>query len=393
MNTMIKRIFWLVADSFGIGDAPDAAAFGDEGANTLRSCQQSGKLRLPVMRTMGLFNIDGVTGELPVEHPTASFGRLREASAGKDTTVGHWELCGLTSASPLPTYPNGFPADILDKLKAAFGRDILCNKPYSGTKVIADYGEEHLKTGALIVYTSADSVLQIAAHEELVPLAELYRCCEAARGIMQGEHGVGRVIARPFIGNATEGFTRTANRHDYSLVPPQDTVLDHIKAAGKEVIGIGKIHDIFAGKGLTRSIRTQSNADGIQKTLAVMKEDFEGLCFVNLVDFDMIYGHRRDVAGYTKALNELDAALFDILGAMRETDALILTADHGCDPAFQGTDHTRECVPLLIWSRVLRRGTDLGTRDSFADVGGAVAELLGVPCPLFGTSFAKELIP
>ena len=388
----MKRIFWIVADSFGIGNAPDAAVFGDEGANTLRSCQQSGKLRLPVMRTMGLFNIDGVTGELPVERPTACFGRLQEASAGKDTTVGHWELCGLTSHAPLPTYPNGFPEDILAKLKAAFGRDILCNKPYSGTAVIADYGEEHLKSGALIVYTSADSVLQIAAHEELVPLDELYRCCEAARSIMQGEHGVGRVIARPFIGNATDGFTRTANRHDYSLVPPQDTVLDCIRATGKEVIGVGKIYDIFAGKGISRTVRTQNNADGIKQTLCLMKEDFEGLCFVNLVDFDMAYGHRRNVAGYVNALNELDDALLDMLGAMRKDDVLILTADHGCDPAFKGTDHTRECVPLLIASQTLRRGVNLGTRDTFADLGATVAEWLGALPPNDGTSFAKELI-
>ena len=390
---MAKRIFWIVADSFGIGNAPDAATFGDEGANTLRSCQQSGKLRLPVMRTMGLFNIDGVTGELPVERPTASFGRLCEASAGKDTTVGHWELCGLTSASPLPTYPDGFPTDILDALKTAFGRDILCNKPYSGTAVINDYGEEHLKTGALIVYTSADSVLQIAAHEELVPLEELYRCCEAARDIMQGEHAVGRVIARPFVGNPTDGFTRTANRHDYSLTPPQDTLLDHLKAAEKDVIAIGKIYDIFAGKGITRSVRTENNADGIAKTMSVLNEDFEGLCFVNLVDFDMVYGHRRDVAGYTDALNKLDAGLFDMLGAMREDDVFILTADHGCDPAYKGTDHTRECVPLLIWSPTLRRGVNLGTRSSFADVGATVAGLLGIDAPIDGVSFAKELIP
>ncbi len=390
---MAKRIFWIVADSFGIGNAPDAAAFGDEGANTLHSCQQSGRLRLPVMRTMGLFNIDGVTGELPVERPTASFGRLQEASAGKDTTVGHWELCGLTSASPLPTYPNGFPAEILDKLKAAFGREILCNKPYSGTAVIRDYGEEHLKTGALIVYTSADSVLQIAAHEDIVPLVELYRCCEAARAIMQGEHAIGRVIARPFVGGTADSFARTANRHDYSLTPPQDTLLDHLQTAGKEVIAVGKIADIFAGKGISRSVRTENNADGLAKTQSLMNEDFKGLCFVNLVDFDMVYGHRRDVAGYTAALNKLDDALFDLLSAMREDDVLILTADHGCDPAYNGTDHTRECVPVLIWSHTLRRGVNLGTRDSFADVGATVAELLGIDAPIDGTSFAKELIP
>ncbi len=389
---MVKRIFWIVADSFGIGNAPDAALFGDEGANTLRSCQQSGKLRLPVLRTMGLFNIDGVAGELPVERPTASFGRLQEASAGKDTTIGHWELCGLTSRAPLPTYPDGFPPEILDRLKIAFGRDILCNQPYSGTAVIRDYGEEHFKTGALIVYTSADSVLQIAAHEDIVPLDELYRDCEAARAIMQGEHGVGRIIARPSIGDTQSGFVRTANRHDYSLTPPADTILDHICNADKHVIAVGKIHDIFAGKGITQSIRTENNRDGIDKTLAVMREEFEGLCFVNLVDFDMVYGHRRDVDGYTAALNELDTAMFDFLGAMRNEDVLILTADHGCDPAFKGTDHTRECVPLLIYGKTLKHGVNLGTRDSFADIGATVAELLRVTAPDSGTSFAKELM-
>ncbi len=389
---MIKRVFCIVADSFGIGHAPDAADFGDEGANTLRSCLQSGQLRLPILRTLGLFNIEGVDGQLPVERPLASIARLTEASAGKDTTVGHWELCGLISSTPLPTYPNGFPEEVLTPLRQAFGRDILCNRPYSGTKVIADFGEQHLQTGSLIVYTSADSVLQIAAHEDVVPLEELYRCCEQARRIMNGKHGVGRVIARPFVGNVIDGFTRTANRHDYSLEPPKSTLLDHIKDSGKEVIGIGKIHDIFAGKGLTRSVRTENNTDGIAKTLAVMQEDFEGLCFVNLVDFDMVYGHRRDVVGYTKALCELDTAFFEFLNTMRDTDALILTADHGCDPGFKGTDHTRECVPFLIVSQSLRGGANLGTRRSFADVGATVADLLGVNRPGDGTSFAKELI-
>jgi len=388
---MIKRIIWIVADSFGIGRAPDAAAFGDEGANTLRSCLNSGKLRLPVMRTLGLFNIDGVTGELPVEQPLGSFARLCEASAGKDTTVGHWELCGVQSDKPLPTYPNGFPNELVARLKQLFGREILCNMPYSGTEVLRDYGKQHMQTGALIVYTSADSVLQIAAHEDIVPLEELYRCCEAAREILQEEHGVGRVIARPFVGDTEHGFTRTANRHDYSLTPPKDTLLDHVCDSGKDVIGIGKIHDIFAGKGLTRTIRTQNNDDGIRKTLQVMQEDFEGLCFVNLVDFDMVYGHRRDVAGYVNALNKLDSALVDLLAAMRREDVLLLTADHGCDPAFRGTDHTRECVPLLVVSPALKRGVNLGVRTSFADVGASVAAWLGVSSPACGTSFAKEL--
>ncbi len=388
---MVKRIFWIVADSFGIGHAPDAAAFGDAGANTLASCMKSPHCRLPVMRQMGLFHIRGVNNAVTLNMPIGSYARVCEASAGKDTTIGHWELCSLQSHTPLPTYPDGFPEEILNRLREAFGRDILCNKPYSGTAVIADYGEEHLKTGALIVYTSADSVLQIAAHEELVPLEELYRCCEAAREIMQGEHGVGRVIARPFIGDAASGFTRTANRHDYSLVPPAPTVLDAICDSGKEVIAVGKITDIFAGRGITRTIRTKDNTDGIQRTLALMDEDFDGLCFVNLVDFDMVYGHRRDVDGYAKALTELDTALGTMLDRLRAQDVLILTADHGCDPAYRGTDHTRETVPLLVVGDGLRHGVDLGVRKSFADIGATVAQWLGVAPPAYGTPFDKEL--
>lgn len=391
-DTMTKRIFWIVADSFGIGDAPDASLFGDAGANTLASCMNSEYLQLPTMRSLGLFHIDGVSDTITLNVPFGNYARVREASAGKDTTIGHWELCGLYSKEPLPTYPDGFPDDILAKLKVAFGREILCNRPYSGTKVIADYGEEHLKTGALIVYTSADSVLQIAAHEDLVPLQELYRCCEAARAVMQGEHGVGRVIARPFVGDTQSGFTRTAGRHDYSLTPPAPTVLDAIKSSGKEVIGIGKIHDIFAGQGITRTLRTTGNPDGIAKTISCIGKDFEGLCFVNLVDFDMVYGHRRDIDGYAKALTELDKALEKMLSLLQNDDVLLLTADHGCDPGYRGTDHTRECVPLLIYGKALRHGVNLGTRDTYADIGATVAELLGVTPPSFGTSFAKELI-
>ncbi|MBQ4616766.1 MAG: phosphopentomutase [Clostridia bacterium] len=388
---MIQRIFWLVADSFGIGHAPDAAAFGDEGADTLASCLQSGKLCVPTLQTLGLFHIDGVEGTRNGT-PIGAFGRLQEASRGKDTTIGHWELCGVQSATPLPTYPDGFPSEVIENLKASFGRDILCNRPYSGTEVIRDYGEEHVKTGALIVYTSADSVLQIAAHEEIVPLEELYRCCEQARQLLQGEHGVGRVIARPFRGDAENGFFRTKNRHDYSLTPPKETVLDALKQAKFEVIGIGKIHDIFAGQGLTRTIRTENNADGLKTTRALMNEEFRGLCFVNLVDFDMVYGHRRDVDGYVRALNEMDAALADLLTQMREGDILMLTADHGCDPAFRGTDHTREAVPFLAVGTPILENVNLGTRTSFADVGATIAELFGVQAPPCGTSFAKEMI-
>ena len=387
---MIRRVFWIVADSFGIGNAPDAAAFGDEGANTLRSCMNSGELRVPVMAKLGLFHIDGICDTPPAGTPIGSYARLYEASAGKDTTIGHWELCGVHSAVPLPTYKNGFPDDIIRKLKVAFGRDILCNLPYSGTEVIRDYGQQHVETGALIVYTSADSVLQIAAHEGIVPLEELYGYCKQARRIMQGEHDVGRVIARPFIGDSEHGFVRTKNRHDYSLTPPCDTVLDRLKDAGREVIGVGKIHDIFAGQGLTRTIRTKDNADGIATTLTLLQEDFEGLCFINLVDFDMVFGHRRNVRGYTAALNEMDAALDGIIAQMRADDVLILTADHGCDPAFKGTDHTRESVPLLVYGTSLT-AKNLGTRKTYADVGTSVCEWLRVSTPSFGVSFAKEL--
>lgn len=388
---MIKRIFWLVADSFGIGGAPDAAAFGDTGANTLASCLQSGRLYLPVLQQHGLFNIDGAAASaLAVSSPKGSFARLFEASAGKDTVIGHWELAGLVSPSPLPTYPNGFSDDILQALRAAFGRDILCNRPYSGTAVINDYGKEHLKTGSLIVYTSADSVLQIAAHERVVPPTELYRLCEAAREIMQGKNGVGRVIARPFTGEPG-AFKRTAGRRDFALSPPEKTVLDSIAESGREVIAIGKISDIFAGRGITHTVHTTDNDDGLQKTLACVETDFDGVCFVNLVDFDMLYGHRRDVNGYTDSLNRLDAQLSLLLSRLRPTDALMLCADHGCDPTAHGTDHTREAVPWIITGEPIKKGVNLGTLSSFADVGATVADWFGVPAPPRGISHAKEL--
>ncbi len=389
---MIKRVFFIIADSFGIGQAPDAALFGDEGADTLASCCHKGNLTVPQLEQLGLFNIDDMTVGTPCDAPMASFARMTEYSAGKDTTIGHWELCGLQSDRPLPTYPNGFPEEIIAKLKTAFGREILCNRPYSGTEVIKDYGEEHVRTGALIVYTSADSVLQIAAHEDIVPLETLYRYCETAREIMQGEHGVGRVIARPFTGDAASGFVRTANRHDYSLVPPKATLLDALKEGGLDVIGVGKISDIFAGQGITEAIRTKNNTDGLLQTLSLTHRPFHGLCFVNLVDFDMVYGHRRDVKGYTAALEEMDAAIPHILANLTEEDVFILSADHGCDPAFKGTDHTRETVPLLIYGKGLQNGINLGTRDTFADIGKTIADLLGITADIDGTSFATILI-
>ena len=386
----IKRVFLIVLDSVGIGAEPDAADYGDEGTNTLRSCCESGRLNIPNLSEMGIFNIEGVGTGTPFSSPAAAFGRMREASAGKDTTTGHWEMAGMISEKPMPTYPNGFPDEIISEFERITGRKVLCNKPYSGTKVIADYGREHIETGALIVYTSADSVFQIAAHEDIVPVEELYRCCEAARKLLVGEHGVGRVIARPFEGEYP--FSRTPRRHDYSLVPPKNTVLDLLSAAGRDVIAVGKINDIFAGKGITEFVRTANNSEGMKRTLEYTAKDFCGLCFVNLVDFDMIYGHRRDVKGYTDALNEFDLQLGELRKRMRPDDIVIITADHGCDPLAKGTDHTREYVPMIAYGEKIKAGTDIGTRSTFADIGASVAEIFGTtPSEINGTSF-KSLI-
>ena len=314
---------------------------------------------------------------------------MTEKSAGKDTTVGHWEIAGVASETAMPTYPNGFPQEVIQEFERQTGRGTLCNLPYSGSEVIKDYGEEHLKTGKLIVYTSADSVFQIAAHEELVPVKELYHYCEIARNILQGEHGVGRVIARPFVG--VHPFTRTVNRHDYSLEPPRRTVLDAIGEAGQKVIGVGKIYDIFAGRGVQETYPNKGNDINMEQTLVCMDQDFEGLCFVNLVDFDMLYGHRNDIEGYTNALNKFDEQLEIVLGKLREDDLLIITADHGCDPGFKGTDHSREYVPCLCYGRTLKKGVNLGIRSSFADIAQTVAEYLGVPYEGDGESFLEAL--
>ena len=373
----MKRVFLFVLDSFGIGAAPDAAAFGDAGANTLASLAGTGVLSVPHLLEAGLGNIDGVSCLERTAHPTFAHGRMEEVSRGKDTTVGHWEIAGLVSERPMPTYPDGFPQEVLSAFEEAIGRGVLCNKPYSGTQVIADYGEEHLKTGKPIVYTSADSVFQIAAHEETVPLETLYEWCRTARRILTGEHAVGRVIARPFVGGAG-AFVRTANRRDFSLEPPAPTLLDALTAAGKQVISVGKISDIFAGRGIGESHPTHSNAEGIEKALALAERDFEGLCFVNLVDFDMKFGHRRDPVGYARALNELDARLPDLVAAMREDDLLILTADHGCDPTFAATtDHTREYVPLLVYGKRVSPD-NLGTLRGFYHVAQRVAAYFGL---------------
>ena len=387
---MIRRVFVIVLDSFGIGWEPDADLFGDVGANTLASVSRSAKLSVPHMCALGLSDIDGVDCLPPVAQPTGAYGRMRERSMGKDTTVGHWELAGVISQRPFPTYPHGFPAEVINAFRQATGREVLCNLPYSGTKVIEDYGEEHLRTGALIVYTSADSVFQIAAHESLVPPEELYRICRAVRTLLTGEHAVGRVIARPFIGEPGH-FTRTANRRDFSLPPTGRTMADAISEAGLDVIGVGKIEDIFAGRGITRSFHTHGNTHGMEVTSGLADEDFHGLCFVNLVDFDMLYGHRQDVDGYAAALTEFDCWLPGFQAKLREGDLLVITADHGCDPADNSTDHTREYVPLLVGGQGVRP-VNLGTRSSFADLSVTICDLLGVPfAPPVGTSFRKEL--
>lgn len=381
----MKRVFLIVLDSVGIGAMEDAAEFGDEGTNTLKSAAKGSCFHMPNMEQLGLFNIDGVDWKEGTASPEAVYGRMREASKGKDTTIGHWEIAGVISKEPLPVYPDGFPEEILDPFIQMTGRGILCNRPYSGTEVIKEFGDEHVKTGKLIVYTSADSVFQIAAHEDVVPVDTLYEYCRMARELLCGKHGVGRVIARPFAGESGN-YQRTSGRHDYSLEPPAQTMLDVIKKAGKEVIGVGKIRDIFAGRGITSYVYTNGNTDGIEKTIAYLEEDFEGLCFINLVDYDMLYGHRNDIEGYARALAEFDAALPRIMGKLREEDVLMITADHGCDPGYVvSTDHSREHTPLLIYSKNIKP-VNLGTRDTFADIGATVLKFLEIEGNISGQS-------
>ncbi|MBQ4150380.1 MAG: phosphopentomutase [Clostridia bacterium] len=384
---MINRVFLIVLDSFGIGALPDAADYGDAGSNTLSSLRKSDKLSIENLKKLGLFNIDGIAGG--VRTPRGAYAKMAEKSNGKDTIIGHWEMCSVVSERDMPTYPNGFPKEIIEEFEKRCGRGTLCNLPYSGTKVIADYGKEHIETGKLIVYTSADSVFQIAAHEDVVPIEELYRYCEIARELLQGEHGVGRVIARPFEGE--HPFTRTSRRHDYAILPPHETTLDLVKNAGLETYCIGKISDIFASQGVTKSVKTSSNADGMAKTLAAQKEDFKGFCFINLVDFDSVYGHRRDTDGYALALSEFDKWLPEFISGMRDDDVLMITGDHGCDPAFKGTDHTREYTPLIVCGKNIKP-KNLGVRESFADIGASVCEMLGVENTLYGKSFAEDIL-
>ncbi len=389
----MKRIFLIVLDSFGIGGMEDAPLYGDVNVNTLRTVSSSPYFHMPHMEKLGLFQIDGV--ELAVNQADRTYGsgkktrqregvygaayaRMTEASRGKDTTIGHWEIAGICSPQPLPTYPEGFPGEVLEEFSRKTGRGILCNQPYSGTAVIQKYGDAHRDTGDLIVYTSADSVFQIAAHEEIVPVEQLYEYCRIARGILQGENGVGRVIARPFTGPYGGPYTRTSRRHDFSILPPAVTMLDQLSEQGKAVIAVGKIYDIFAGKGITESVYTGGNEEGILRILEYLDKDFEGLCFINLVDYDMLYGHRRDVDGYAKALRDFDRKLPEILDKMRGEDILMITADHGCDPGYTATtDHTREYTPFLMYGKKVAPG-NMGTRKTFADIGATVLQYFGI---------------
>ena len=374
----MKRVFLIVLDSFGIGEAPDADKFGDVGANTLRTISGSPKFNCPNMTKLGLFNVEGTDYKEGVENPIGMYGKMQEESMGKDTIIGHWELAGLVSHKPMPTFPQGFPDSFVKEFEKKTGRKCLCNKPYSGTEVIKDYGEEHMKTGALIMYTSADSVCQIAANESIVPVEELYEYCRMAREMLTGDMAVGRVIARPFEGTNKDDFKRTTRRHDFALSPFADTMLDKITNSGKEVISIGKIVDIFNNRGITKFYRTTGNQEGMEKITQVAKEDFNGLCFLNLVDFDMLYGHRRNIEGYANAATEFDRFLGGFMEQLRDEDLLIITADHGCDPAFtMTTDHTREYVPLLIYNKNIKP-KNLGIINGFSYVSKVVCESLNI---------------
>lgn len=386
----IKRVFLVVLDSVGIGAMPDAHVYGDENCNTLGSISKSSFFDIRNMKKLGLFNIDGVICGEKETNLIGSFARMTELSKGKDTTIGHWEISGIESKFPLPTYPNGFPKEIISEFENLTGKKVLCNKPYSGTEVIKDYGEEHVQTGNLIVYTSADSVFQIAAHEEIVPINQLYEYCKIARNLLTGKNAIGRVIARPFVGSFPN-FERTANRHDFSLEPPQVTMLDQLVDNGKDVIAIGKIVDIFAGRGITDFVRTKNNADGIECTLKAMKRNFEGLCFVNLVDFDMVYGHRNDVDGYAKALTNFDKDLSAIIQNLKNDDLLMITADHGCDPGDVSTDHTREYTPFLMYGNSIKKGINLGTRRTFSDIGATILDYFGIKKKINGESMLNEV--
>ena len=387
---MIKRVFLIVLDSFGIGELPDADKYGDVGSNTLKAVTTSSEFDVPNLKKMGLFNIDGVNVMEPEKVPMGSYGRMAEKSKGKDTTTGHWEIAGIITEKAFPTYPDGFPPEIIAELEKKMGRGIICNKAYSGTQVLLDYGKEHMETGKLIVYTSADSVLQIAAHEDIVPIEDLYKYCKIAREVMKNENGVGRIIARPFTGEFPN-FERTPRRHDFSLIPPEDTMCDILLENNLDVVGVGKIYDIFAGKGIKKSITTKNNSEGMERTIELQKQNFKGLVFVNLVDFDMVYGHRNDVDGYAKALTDFDKYLGKFISGMRVEDVLIITADHGCDPSTKSTDHSREYTPILVYGNQIKKGENLGTMTSFADIGATVLDLFSIKGNISGTSFINSV--
>ena len=387
---MSKRVFLIVLDSCGVGQAPDAEKFGDHDCNTLKRISSSECFSDTNTKKLGIANIEGCGYLGPTDNPQAAYGRCMEKSAGKDTTTGHWEIAGIISEKPMPVFPDGFPDEIIKEFSEKTGRGVLCNKPYSGTDVIRDYGEEHMKTGSLIVYTSADSVFQIAAHEDVVPLEELYEDCRIARKILKDEYAVGRVIARPFIGEPGS-FTRTSNRHDFSLEAPSDTLLDVMVKAGKYVYSVGKIHDIFAGRGMSDYIFTTSNADGMQKTLEAADKDFEGLCFTNLVDFDMLYGHRQDIDGYAGAFAEFDRWLSDFVPNLKDDDILMITADHGCDPGDESTDHSREYIPLLVYGKRIKP-LNLGTRSCFCDIAASIAKYFDIEFDCPGKEFLTDIL-
>lgn len=388
----MSRVIWMVIDSVGIGALPDSEKFGDVNVNTLGNIVKAYKdIQLPNMIKLGLSNIDGIDSLDSIDNPIGSFGRASEVSKGKDTTTGHWEMTGVLVETPFKTYENGFPKEIIDEFERKTNRKVIGNKPASGTAILDELGEQQMKTGEVIVYTSADSVFQIAAHEEIIPLEELYKMCEIAREIMMGENSVARIIARPFVGKPG-AFERTSNRRDYSLSPFEDTVLDTIKKSNLDVIGVGKIEDIFNKQGITEAIHTKDNMDGVDQTINYMKKENKGLIFTNLVDFDSKYGHRRDVEGYKKALEEFDARIPEIIDNMKDDDILIINADHGNDPTYKGTDHTREYIPVLVYGKNINKGYNLGTRKSFADIGATVADILNVDLPKHGESFKSEIM-
>ncbi|NLI89815.1 MAG: phosphopentomutase [Epulopiscium sp.] len=383
----MSRAIWIVLDSVGIGELPDADQYGDVGANTLGNVSDKvGGLKIPNMQSLGLGNIDGVRGVEPVLEAKGSYARLAEISKGKDTTTGHWEMAGIHTKDGFPTYPDGFPDDIIEKFEAKIGREVLANYPASGTEIIEKLGQEHMETGKPIVYTSADSVFQIAAHEDVISIDRLYDMCQDARNILKGKHAVARVIARPFIGQAGN-FTRTSNRRDFALLPPYKTALDYAKEAGLDVIGIGKIEDIFAGQGITKAIHTDGNMDGVDVTIDQIKEDSNGIIFTNLVDFDMVWGHRNDYKGYARGLEEFDKRLPEIISSMKNDDILFITADHGCDPTFPGTNHTREYVPLIVYGHNIKANINMGTRSTFADIGQTICDFFNLGNLEIGNSF------